>query len=422
MKILELLEQRIEKVRKHLNKEKQIMDINKGKEKIVMEREVILVESDTSCYHNPFQATSDHNLFQATSDESSDHNPFQATFDESSDHNPFQVGFDDTLKSSFEDTCSSDSTWEQKKLPKRTVYKGKPGSSSRNAAIIKYKKPKSRSKHLVPTTPGTGSTCTTLLVQTKRPPPVANYVLGLAAVTTWQQIMNKEFKIRRSKEDVGGSSYVRRKGKKKIIQALRILVALILLGNKKTSKSKLGSRSTEAKKTFNDKQRTVYKGRPGSSSRNAAIIKYEKPKSRSKHLVPTTPGTGSTCTTLVVQTKRPPPVANYVLGLVAVTTWQQIMNKEFKIRRSKEDVGGSSYVRRKGKRNILNSWVSVPQKIQENSVSVTKMSVPVTAKEKINKKNDVKARSLLLMALPNEHQLTFSQYNDAKIMFAAIET
>ncbi|GJV07044.1 hypothetical protein Tco_1344700 [Tanacetum coccineum] len=37
------------------------------------------------------------------------------------------------------------------------------------------------------------------------------------------------------------------------------------------------------------------------------------------------------------------------------------------------------------------------------------MSVPVTAEEKTNKKNDVKARSLLLMALPNEHQLTFSQ-------------
>ncbi|GJX82579.1 ribonuclease H-like domain-containing protein [Tanacetum coccineum] len=35
-------------------------------------------------------------------------------------------------------------------------------------------------------------------------------------------------------------------------------------------------------------------------------------------------------------------------------------------------------------------------------------NVPVTAKEKTNKKNDVKARSLLLMALPNEHQLTFS--------------
>ncbi|GKE55251.1 hypothetical protein Tco_1494436, partial [Tanacetum coccineum] len=60
--------------------------------------------------------------------------------------------------------------------------------------------------------------------------------------------------------------------------------------------------------------------------------------------------------------------------------------------------------------------------IQENGTLVTKMSVPVTTEEKTNKKNDVKARSLLLMALPNEHQLTFSQYSDAKIMFAAIET
>ncbi|GJS92563.1 putative ribonuclease H-like domain-containing protein [Tanacetum coccineum] len=59
---------------------------------------------------------------------------------------------------------------------------------------------------------------------------------------------------------------------------------------------------------------------------------------------------------------------------------------------------------------------------QENGISVTKMSVPVTAEEKTNKKNDVKARSLLPMALPNEHQLTFCQYIDAKTMFAAIET
>ncbi|GJU79830.1 hypothetical protein Tco_1282195 [Tanacetum coccineum] len=50
------------------------------------------------------------------------------------------------------------------------------------------------------------------------------------------------------------------------------------------------------------------------------------------------------------------------------------------------------------------------------------MLVPITPKENTNKKNDVKARSLLLMALPNEHQLTFSQYNDAKIMFVAIKT
>ncbi|GJZ52739.1 hypothetical protein Tco_0607624 [Tanacetum coccineum] len=69
-----------------------------------------------------------------------------------------------------------------------------------------------------------------------------------------------------------------------------------------------------------------------------------------------------------------------------------------------------------------NSWVSIPQASQENGTSVMNMSVPVTTEEKTNKKNDVKAKSLLLMALPNEHQLTFNQYPDAKTMFGAIET
>ncbi|GJU28963.1 hypothetical protein Tco_1172552 [Tanacetum coccineum] len=68
------------------------------------------------------------------------------------------------------------------------------------------------------------------------------------------------------------------------------------------------------------------------------------------------------------------------------------------------------------------SWVSVPQTVQKNGTTVTKMSIPVTAEEKTNKNNNVKARSLLLMALPNEHQLTFSMYPDAKSMFATIET
>ncbi|GJU17430.1 hypothetical protein Tco_1145396 [Tanacetum coccineum] len=66
--------------------------------------------------------------------------------------------------------------------------------------------------------------------------------------------------------------------------------------------------------------------------------------------------------------------------------------------------------------------VSVPQTTQENGVSVTKNSVPVTAEEKINKKNDIKARSLLLMTLPNEHLLSFSQYSDVKTLYAAIKT
>ncbi|GJU03784.1 putative ribonuclease H-like domain-containing protein [Tanacetum coccineum] len=51
---------------------------------------------------------------------------------------------------------------------------------------------------------------------------------------------------------------------------------------------------------------------------------------------------------------------------------------------------------------------------QENGTSVTKMSVHVPAKEKTNKKNDVKDRSLLLMALPNVHQLTFSNEANKK--------
>ncbi|GJW54072.1 hypothetical protein Tco_0098157 [Tanacetum coccineum] len=123
-----------------------------------------------------------------------------------------KVSTDDTLKSSSDDTCSSDSTWEQKK-----ASKGRPGLSSRNAAITKLEKPKSRSKHLAPTTPRTGSTCTTLLVPTKRPPLVTNCALGLAAIKTWQQILNKEFEIKKAKEDVGGSSYVRRKGKRKMM-------------------------------------------------------------------------------------------------------------------------------------------------------------------------------------------------------------
>ncbi|GKA11879.1 hypothetical protein Tco_0691425, partial [Tanacetum coccineum] len=46
----------------------------------------------------------------------------------------------------------------------------------------------------------------------------------------------------------------------------------------------------------------------------------------------------------------------------------------------------------------------------------------VTIDEKTQKKNDVKARSMLLMTLPNEHLLTFNQYKDAKTLFAAIQT
>ncbi|GJR12592.1 putative ribonuclease H-like domain-containing protein [Tanacetum coccineum] len=54
--------------------------------------------------------------------------------------------------------------------------------------------------------------------------------------------------------------------------------------------------------------------------------------------------------------------------------------------------------------------------------STTLIPGPVTADEKTQKNNDVKARSMLLMALLNEHLLTFNQYKDAKTSFAAIQT
>ncbi|GJV55384.1 hypothetical protein Tco_1456389 [Tanacetum coccineum] len=65
-----------------------------------------------------------------------------------------------------------------------------------------------------------------------------------------------------------------------------------------------------------------------------------------------------------------------------------------------------------------NSRVSVPQKAQENGTSVTKMSVPMSLQRKPTKKKDVKARSLLLMALPNEHQLHHSGAQNLAFMTA----
>nr|GEX24557.1 hypothetical protein [Tanacetum cinerariifolium] len=61
-------------------------------------------------------------------------------------------------------------------------------------------------------------------------------------------------------------------------------------------------------------------------------------------------------------------------------------------------------------------------KTAERCDITTTISSPVTAEENIKKKNNVTARSMLLMALPNEHLMTFNQYKDAKSLFAAIET
>ncbi|GKC19370.1 hypothetical protein Tco_1021520 [Tanacetum coccineum] len=57
-----------------------------------------------------------------------------------------------------------------------------------------------------------------------------------------------------------------------------------------------------------------------------------------------------------------------------------------------------------------------------NGTSTSMIPGAITTEEKTQKKNDVKARSMLLMALPNEHLLTFNQYKDAKTLFDAIQT
>ncbi|GJV07747.1 hypothetical protein Tco_1345403 [Tanacetum coccineum] len=58
---------------------------------------------------------------------------------------------------------------------------------------------------------------------------------------------------------------------------------------------------------------------------------------------------------------------------------------------------------------------------EDGTSTSTTITVPVTTEEKIQKKNDVKTRSMMLMALPNEHLLTFSQHKDAKTLFEAIQ-
>ncbi|GJV55855.1 ribonuclease H-like domain-containing protein, partial [Tanacetum coccineum] len=70
-----------------------------------------------------------------------------------------------------------------------------------------------------------------------------------------------------------------------------------------------------------------------------------------------------------------------------------------------------------------NSFKPAAQKTTNaDGTSTTLISGLVTTEEKVQKKNDVKARSMLLMTLPNEHLMTFNQYKDAKTLFAAIQT
>ncbi|GKB16232.1 hypothetical protein Tco_0850155 [Tanacetum coccineum] len=69
-----------------------------------------------------------------------------------------------------------------------------------------------------------------------------------------------------------------------------------------------------------------------------------------------------------------------------------------------------------------NSFKPVAHTTTDNDgISTTTIPGVVTAEEKILKKNDLKARSILMMTLPSEHLLTFNKHKDAKSLFEAIE-
>nr|GEZ03066.1 ribonuclease H-like domain-containing protein [Tanacetum cinerariifolium] len=73
--------------------------------------------------------------------------------------------------------------------------------------------------------------------------------------------------------------------------------------------------------------------------------------------------------------------------------------------------------------------VTTAQEVIKNGNKVLKRTIrtveqiykPTSTKEKLDRKNEMKARGTLLMALPNKDQLKFYSYKDAKFLMKAIE-
>nr|GEW15008.1 hypothetical protein [Tanacetum cinerariifolium] len=67
---------------------------------------------------------------------------------------------------------------------------------------------------------------------------------------------------------------------------------------------------------------------------------------------------------------------------------------------------------------ILNGDSSIPTRVIDGVVQPV---APTTAKQRLARKNKLKARGTLLMALPDKHQLKFNNHKDAKTLMEAIE-
>nr|GFB44175.1 ribonuclease H-like domain-containing protein [Tanacetum cinerariifolium] len=67
---------------------------------------------------------------------------------------------------------------------------------------------------------------------------------------------------------------------------------------------------------------------------------------------------------------------------------------------------------------ILNGDSPVPTRLVEG---VAQPVAPTTVEQKLARKNELKARGTLFMALPDKHQLKFNSHKDAKSLMEAIE-
>nr|GEX63532.1 ribonuclease H-like domain-containing protein [Tanacetum cinerariifolium] len=67
---------------------------------------------------------------------------------------------------------------------------------------------------------------------------------------------------------------------------------------------------------------------------------------------------------------------------------------------------------------ILNGGSPVPTRVIEG---VLQPVAPITAEQKLSRKNKLKAHGTLLIALPDKHQLKFYSHKDAKTLMEAIE-
>nr|GEU44357.1 putative ribonuclease H-like domain-containing protein [Tanacetum cinerariifolium] len=102
---------------------------------------------------------------------------------------------------------------------------------------------------------------------------------------------------------------------------------------------------------------------------------------------------------------------SYVVHILTLTTTQMILlvEKKYPLKRFTLE-------------QMLNNVRLEVEEESEMSLELLRLPVaPTTAEQRLARKNELKARGTLLMALPDKHQLKFNTYKDAKTLMEAIE-